>query len=156
MEQNVIYVTRNERNKKIKEYASRLWHDSSYTMEKYKQDCDALKIIPLVFHDYPQIKPQTRKLINKHFTEEDTDRDGNYLLRGFYMSGIIDVGKYIAEFGLDDRIYGCSIAGFGGNKKELLVFSWNEGDTTMRLCKSYEEYDSEIRRAVEWWKKDNQ
>ena len=76
-----LKMTRNEYHKYLQKCVSRAYdpHDS-YSFEDYwKED---IEIIPLDLSAYPQIKEDTAKYINVAFDKEDTDKNGNYMLRG--------------------------------------------------------------------------
>lgn len=152
MADNVIYVKRNEKLMMMQELAGK-YYNKEISWEEYNRRCDNIKEIPLDFSDYPQMSEKIQKMINAHAREEDITREGKWMLRGSYMSGMEYVDKYLMAFGIRNT-YGDDLSGFGGNETDLIVFTWCEGDTTIVPCKTKEEYVAEMQKEIDWWNKE--
>ena len=143
-------MTRNEYQEYMKKCASKLYDGSGYTMKDYNRDCDSVEIIPLDLSKYPQLSENTIKWANMLFTEEDTDRNGNYMLRGFTHHEYAEA-----------KALGCSIGDYGNgyslwayNDKEYLIYTYCEGDTTLTILSDKETYDKEYKRTYNWYKEE--
>lgn len=122
------------------------------TWEEYRNlDFD---IIPLDFSKFPTVKKETAKYINAAFDKEDTDKNGNCMLRGFIGDNL---KKWYAEkekLNLNYAPYGFYYSGFGFNDEEMLIYTWCEGDTTLTIFSDREKYMQE-REATEKWFSEN-
>lgn len=98
---------------------------------------------PIDFTPYPAITKETRKWIEKLFTDEDTDRNGNYMLRGHTYHEYQE--KMALNMEMGDGGNGYSWWAF--NDEEMLIYTYCEGDTTLTLLKDREAYESEKERA---------
>ena len=126
-------------------------HDS-YSFEDYwKED---IEIIPLDLSAYPQIKEDTAKYINVAFDKEDTDKNGNYMLRGFIGDSLKKWNSEKEKLNLNYAPYGFYYSGFGFNDEEMLIYTWCEGDTTLTLFNDRETYQKE-REEIEKWFDEN-
>ena len=146
-------MTRNEYHKYLQKCVSRAYdpHDS-YSFEDYwKED---IEIIPLDLSAYPQIKEDTAKYINVAFDKEDTDKNGNYMLRGFIGDSLKKWNSEKEKLNLNYAPYGFYYSGFGFNDEEMLIYTWCEGDTTLTLFSDRETYQKE-REATEKWFDEN-
>ena len=142
-------MTRNEYHKYLQKCVSRAYdpHDS-YSFEDYwKED---IEIIPLDLSAYPQIKEDTAKYINVAFDKEDTDKNGNYMLRGFIGDSLKKWNSEKEKLNLNYAPYGFYYSGFGFNDEEMLIYTWCEGDTTLTLFNDRETYQKE-REEIEKW-----
>ena len=148
-----LKMTRNEYHKYLQKCVSRAYdpHDS-YSFEDYwKED---IEIIPLDLSAYPQIKEDTAKYINVAFDKEDTDKNGNYMLRGFIGDSLKKWNSEKEKLNLNYAPYGFYYSGFGFNDEEMLIYTWCEGDTTLTLFNDRETYQKE-REEIEKWFDEN-
>ena len=146
-------MTRNEYHKYLQKCVSRAYdpHDS-YSFEDYwKED---IEIIPLDLSAYPQIKEDTAKYINVAFDKEDTDKNGNYMLRGFIGDSLKKWNSEKEKLNLNYAPYGFYYSGFGFNDEEMLIYTWCAGDTTLTLFNDSETYHKE-REEIEKWVDEN-
>ena len=102
-----------------------------------------IELEPIDFTPYPAIKTETQKWIEALFTDEDTDRNGNYMLRGFTYREYAEKEKLGCVMG--DGGNGYSWWAF--NDTEMLIYTYCEGDTTLTLCPTREIYESEKERS---------
>ena len=103
---------------------------------------------------YPQIKEDTAKYINSVFDKEDTDKKGNYLLRGFIGDSLEKWNRDKEKLHCNYAPYGFYYSGFGFNDEEMLIYTWCEGDTTLTLFNDSKTYQKE-REATEKWFDEN-
>lgn len=141
-------MTRNEFQEYMKANASRLWNEPGYTMADYNRDCDEVEIIPLDLSKYPLLSENSIKWINKLFTEEDTDRKGNYMLRGFTHHEYAE----LKALGCSVGDYGNGYSLWGYNSDECFIFTYCEGDTTLTLLPDRESYEREYKETLKWYK----
>lgn len=98
---------------------------------------------PIDFTPYPAISSETRSWIEKLFYDEDTDRNGNYMLRGHTYHEYQE--KMALNMEIGDGGNGYSWWAF--NDTEMLIYTYCEGDTTLTLLKDREAYEREKERA---------
>jgi len=148
-----LRMTRNEYHEHLQKCISRAYdpHDR-YTFEDYKKE--DIEIIPLDLSAYPQVKEDTAKYINAVFDGEDTDKNGNYMLRGFIYDSLEKWYRDKENLKLNYAPYGFYYSGFGFNDEEMLIYTWCEGDTTLTLFNDRETYQKE-REATEKWFDEN-
>lgn len=142
-------MTRNEYKEYMRKLASKVHKDSKYTIAMYKADLDAVTIDPLDLKRFSQIKPSTRKIIDALFDEEDHDRDGNYMLRGFTNHEASEVQKLNCKYG----DYANAYSFYAHNDEELLIYTYCEGDTTLTLYPNKESYDIGYKKTYDWYKR---
>ena len=116
------------------------------TMDEYRNM--EIEFEPIDFSLYPHITEKTQEMIEKLFTEEDTDRNGNYMLRGFTYHPYNE--KVWLNMVLGDG--GNSYSWWAFNNAEMLIYTYCEGDTTITLCKTREAYETEKERSKEFYK----
>ena len=148
-----LRMTRNEYHEYLQKCVSRAYNpNDSYTFADYaNEDVD---IIPLDLSVYPQIKEGTAKYINATFNKEDTDKNGNYMLRGFIGDSLEKWYRDKEKLHCNYAPYGFHYSGFGFNDEEMLIYTWCEGDTTLTLFNDRETYQKE-REATEKWFDEN-
>jgi len=143
-------MTRNEYKEYMRKLASKVHRDPNYTIAMYKADLDAVIIAPLDLSKFKALKKDTRKFINAFFDEEDTDRDGNYMLRGFTYHQDIEVKKFNCKYG--DYTNGYSFYAY--NDEEFMIYTYCEGDTTLTLYPNKESYDIGYKKTHDWYKRE--
>ena len=141
-------MKKNEYKAYLKECASRFYTESTYTKEQYEEDLDNVEIVSLDLSNYPAIKKETAEWINKLFDEEDVDRKGNYMLRGFTRCE----GAEMKFLGLTYGDYANAYSFYAYNDKERLIYTYCEGDTTLKPFATQEEYEKEKTETREWYK----
>lgn len=112
-------------------------------------------IIPLDFSRFPEIKPETQKYINSVFDKETTDRNGNYMLRGFIGDSLKQWYRDKEKLNLNYAPYGFYYSGFGFNDSEMLIYTWCEGDTTLTIFSDREKYEAERKATEKWFDENN-
>lgn len=140
---------RNEVQKFLQDCVSRLYDKADpYSWDDYK--AEEIEYIPLDLSAYPSIKPETAKWIDKLFSEETTDRNGNYLLRGLTRRE----GDEVALLNLSYGEYSDALSFWAYNDEEMLIYIFCEGDTTLQLFTTREQYESEKAETLRWYKEE--
>lgn len=142
-------MTKNQYQEYVKELAGRYWNESDYTWEQFNADCDAVKILPFDLSVYSQLSEERQKWINALFNEEDTDRNGNYMLRGFTRNEWQEMQKLELSYG-DYSRDGLSFWAY--NKADRLIYTYCEGDTTLKIFADDESYQKEYSETLNWYK----
>ena len=147
-----LRMTRNEYKEYLKKCVSRAYDpNDSFTFKDYHKI--NVEIIPLDLSAYPNIKEKTKEHINKLFDEETTDKNGNYMLRGFHGDSI-RMWNYEKEvLGLYCH-YGFYYAGCGWNDEEMLLYTFCEGDTTLTLFNDRSLYEKEKEETERFFMRD--
>lgn len=143
-------MTKNEFKKYMEECANKVWTEPGYTMERYNADLDAVEILPLDLSKFPQLSEKTIKWINALFEEEDTDCDGNYMLRGFTRRDAEEVRVLQCSYGN----YSNGYSFFAYNENEYLIYTYCEGDTTLTIYPDKESYDKGYKKTHDWYKEE--
>lgn len=141
-------MTRNEYKEYLKACANRMYTESGYTMKDYKTDADSIEIVPLDLSRFPAISEEHVKWINKLFDEEDVDRNGNYMLRGFTRQESAEVNALGCSFGDYANCYSF----FAYNKAERYIYTYCEGDTTLTIYPDAESYRKGYEETYAWYK----
>lgn len=141
-------MTKNEFKKYMKECASKLYTENGYTMEKYNADLDAVTILPLNLDKFSALTDKTKEWINKLFDEEDTDSNGNYMLRGFTRREGAEVNILNCNYG----DYANAYSFFAYNNTEYLIYTYCEGDTTLTIYPDKETYEKGYKKTHDWYK----
>lgn len=108
-------------------------------------------IIPIDFSRFLSVKRETADYINKVFTDECTDRNGNYMLRGFIGDNLNAWYRDKEKLNLNYAPYGFYYSGFGFNDAEMLIYTWCEGDTTLTIFDDRERYMQEREETERWY-----
>lgn len=146
-----IRCTRQEMNAILKKAV-----DDCYSGKMSREEYNALEfdIIPLDLSRFDSLKADTADYINSNFDEETTDRNGNYMLRGFIGDSLALWYRDKEKLHCNFSPYGFYYSGFGFNDAEMLIYTWCEGDTTVKLFSDRETYEQE-RAATEKWYDEN-
>ncbi len=144
-------MTHNEYIKFLEMNASRFYNDPGYTMSQYKKDADRVELLPFDLSNFPQILPETKTYINKLFETETTDRNNNYMLRGFTRHEYQEIKVLNCNIGEHSTTY--SLYAFNDN--EMLIYSYCEGDTTLTIFCDHELYQVEKVNTTNWYRENN-
>lgn len=139
-------MTKNEYQKYMRECASKLYTVPGYTMDDYHRELDAVEILPLDLKRF-NLDPETEKWINILFTHEDEDRNGNYMLLGFTQNDGIEIAKLDLLYG----DYANAYSYYAYNDKEMLLFTYCEGDTTLTLFETTKAYAKAKQESQKWY-----
>ncbi len=140
-------MTKNQYQEYVKKCASRWHNEAGYTKEKFDADINAVKILPLDLSKFLCLSDRSISWINKLFTEETTDRDGNYMLRGFTYREMSEVIALKCKYGE----YAQGLNFFAYNEEECFIYTYCEGDTTITLFPDRESYKAAYRKTLKWY-----
>lgn len=143
-----IKCTRNEMHKILEEKVNDCYNGKMSWKEYHELDFD---IIPLDLSKFPAIKEETKIYINSIFDEEDTDKSGNYMLRGFIGDSQKKWYRDKEKLNLNYAPYGFYYSGFGFNDSEMLIYTWCEGDTTLTIFSDRKKYQVERENTEKWF-----
>lgn len=133
-----IKITRNDYYKLIRE-TGRIPKDDEY------------EIIPLDLSAY-SLKDNTQKIANTIFTEETTDKNGEYMLIGHWCG---ENKSYVFAKQCDFEIHqvdGYSTYAF--SDEQMAVFTYCEGDIYLTLFTDKEKYETEKRETIKFYKEE--
>ena len=122
--------------------------NDSFTMKDYRET--EIEWIPFDFTEYDFIKNDTRKWIDKLFTEDTTDRKGNWMLRGFTYNPYQEMNL----LNINPGNYGNGYSLYGFNDEEMLIYTYCEGDTTLHLLNDRDIYEKEKKETIDWYRKE--
>ena len=136
-------MPRNEAQKFLEEQANRL-HKGEISYEDYK--AIEIKYTPLDLTTY-NLPTEIERWINALFTEETTDRNGNYMLCGFTHHEIAEM----RVLHLHSGDYSRSLSGWAYNDEYKLIYTYCEGDTTLKIFDNEEDYLKEKSETLRWY-----
>lgn len=124
--------------------------DAVYKGSLTWKDYNSVKfeLTPLDLSAYPNINSLTATWINKLFDEESTDRNGNPMLRSHSYHVMAEMQKLGVSLGE----YSDAISGWGYSDAQQIVYGYCEGDTTLQMFATEDEYRKEKMETLDWWK----
>lgn len=143
-------MTKNEYQEFVKECANKYWTVPGYNKKEMDAELDAVEILPFNLSRFSSLSESTKKWINILFKEEDTDRNGNYMLRGFTYHEREEVNHLNAYYG----DYANAYSFYAYNDSELLIYTYCEGDTTLTLFETAEKYAKAKQETHDWYKEE--
>lgn len=142
-------MTKNEYKEFLKECANKYWTVPEYNKKEMDAELDAVEILPFDLQRF-NLDPETEKWINLLFKEETTDRNGNYMLRGFTYYEREEVNHLNAHYG----DYANAYSFYAYNDKENFIYTYCEGDTTLTLFETEEIYSKAKAETQQWYKEE--
>lgn len=144
----MIQMTKNEYKEFTKECASKLYNQYGYSMKDFERDTGNVDILPLDLSRFPKLSENSVSWINALFSEEDKDKNGNYILRGFTYHERTAVQNLNLHYG----DYADCYSFFAYNADEYLIFTYCEGDITLTILPDKDSYDKEYAETYAWYK----
>lgn len=111
---------------------------------------DEYEILPLNLSPY-LLNETTQKIVNAIFTKETTNRYGDYMLTGFWLTDKSYAFANQCEFKLV-QIDGYSSYAF--SDEQMAVFTYTEGDIFLTLFTDKEKYESEKERTIKFYEEE--
>lgn len=105
------------------------------------------EIIPLDLSVY-SLNEDTARIADKNFTEETTDRNGNYMLSGHWWSDLSYAFANKCNFNLT-QIDGYS--SYAYSDEQMAVFTYTEGDIYLTLFTDKEKYEVEKASIIKFY-----
>ena len=111
---------------------------------------DEYEIIPLDLSEY-QLNEDTVRIADKNFTEETTDRNGNYMLTGHWWS---DLSYAFAKKCKFDLVQVDGYSSYAYSDEQMAVFTYTEGDIYLTLFTDREKYETEKARTIKFYEEE--
>lgn len=105
-------------------------------------------IIPLDLSAY-RLNEDTVRIVNVNFTEETTDRNGHYMLKGHWLSDLCYQFASKCKF---DLVQVDGYSSYAYSDKQMTVFTYCEGDITLTPFIDKAEYEKEKAETVKFYK----
>jgi len=109
---------------------------------------DEYEILPLDFSAY-SLNEITQRIADVNFMEEDTNRNGDYMLRGHWLSDLCYAFANKCNFVLH-QINGYS--SYAYSDEQMAVFTYCEGDITLTPYSNREKYEEEKKSTIAFYK----
>lgn len=111
---------------------------------------DEYEIIPLDLSAY-SLKENTKKIVNAVFTVETTNRDGEYMLKGFWLCNRCYQFAKQCDFTLTQiSVY----SSYAYSDEQMAVFTYTEGDIYLTLFTNKEKYEKEKEATIQFYMED--
>jgi len=137
--------------KKYKDEITNLYWQGKISIKEFDKRWDEIELIPYDLSAFPLVNEETAKWINILFQEpSETDKNGNYMLRGFTRFLKIEMQK----LGLSYGDYADGLSFYAYNDTEMLLYSYCEGDTTLKIFNDKETYEKEKEADRQWFEKE--
>lgn len=91
----------------------------------------------------------TQRIADNNFMEESTDCNGNYMLRGHWLS---DLCYQFAEKCKFDLVQVDGYSSYAYSDEQMAVFTYCEGDITLTPFENKAEYEKEKADTIKFYK----
>ena len=109
---------------------------------------DEYEILPLDLSAY-SLNEITQRIADKNFMEETTDKNGNYMLTGHWLSDLCYQFASKCNFHLH-QANGYSAYAF--SDEQMAVFTYCEGDIYLTPFTDRDKYEAEKERTIKFYK----
>lgn len=109
---------------------------------------DEYEIIPLDLSAY-HLNEDTVRIANVNFSEETTDRNGNYMLRGHWLGDLCYQFANKCKF---DLVQINGYVAYAYSDEQMAVFTYCEGDITLTPFMDKAEYEKEKAETIKFYK----
>lgn len=111
---------------------------------------DEYEIIPLDLSAYP-LNEDTVRIADNNFTEETTDRNGNYMLSGHWWS---DLSYAFAEKCKFDLVHVDGYSAYAFSDEQMAVFTYCEGDINLTPFTDRDKYEAEKESTIKFYEEE--
>lgn len=111
---------------------------------------DEYEILPLDLSAY-LLNEDTVRIANANFMEETTDRNGNYMLSGHWLSDLCYAFASKCKFDLT-HVDGYSAYAF--SDEQMAVFTYTEGDIYLTPFNDREKYEKEKAETIKFYEEE--
>ena len=111
---------------------------------------DEYEILPIDFSAY-HLNETTQRIANINFSEETTNREGDYMLSGHWLDDLCYAFAAKCDFVLH-QIDGYSAYAY--SDEQMAVFTYCEGDITLCPYSNKEDYEAEKERTIRFYKEE--
>lgn len=108
---------------------------------------DEYDILPLDLSAYP-LSEVTKRIVNTNFTEETTNRNGEYMLTGHWWS---DLSWQFAKKCDFEFVQVDSYSSYAYSDVQQAVFTYTEGDIYFTPFTDKEKYETEKERTIKFY-----
>lgn len=108
---------------------------------------DEYEIIPLDLSAY-SLSETTKRIADINFTEEATNRNGDYMLTGHWWS---DLCYQFAEKCKFDLIHVNGYSAYAFSDEQMAVFTYTEGDICLTPFTDREKYEKEKVETIKFY-----
>lgn len=108
---------------------------------------DEYDILPLDLDVYP-LNDTTKSIADKNFMEESVNRNGEYMLRGHWLSDLSY--QFAAKCGFTLKTVN-SYNSYAYSDEQLAVFTYCEGDITLTPFTNREKYEKEKAETIRFY-----
>lgn len=95
-----------------------------------------------------KLNETTQRIANNNFMEETTNRNGNYMLRGHWLSDLCYTFSKLCKFNLV-QIDGYSSYAYSDD--QMAVFTYCEGDITLTPFTNKADYEKEKANTIKFY-----
>lgn len=107
-------------------------------------------ILPLDLSEY-HLSDDTKRLADRNFMEEKTDRNGHYMLAGHWIDNYCC--RFAEKCALDLVMINCYQA-YAYSDEQMVVFDYCEGDITLKPFTDKEAYEKEKAETIAFYRKE--
>lgn len=111
---------------------------------------DEMEIIPLDLSKY-HLSEDTVRIANANFTEETTNRNGEYMLSGHWIS---DLSYQFAKKCNFNLIQVDGYSSYAYSDEQMAVFTYCEGDITLTPYENKSDYEKGKERIIKYYKEE--
>ena len=134
--------------KKYKDELTEKYYKKEISVKEFSRLWDEIELLPYDLSAFPLVSEETAKWINILFQDiSETDKNGNYMLRGFTRNPDMEMQKLDLSYG----DYADGLSFYAYNDLEMLLYSYCEGDTTLKIFSDKETYEREKEADRQWF-----
>lgn len=111
---------------------------------------DEMEIIPLDLSKY-HLNEDTKRIANANFTEETTNRNGDYMLAGHWIS---DLSYHFAKRCKFDLVQVDGYSSYAYSDEQMAVFTYTEGDIYLTPFTDKAKYEAEKERTIKFYEEE--
>lgn len=111
---------------------------------------DEVGIIPLDLSSY-DLSEDTKRIADINFSEETTNRNGDYMLAGHWMS---DLSYQFAKKCKFDLVQVDGYSSYAYSDEQMAVFTYTEGDIYLTPFTDKAKYEAEKERTIRFYEEE--
>lgn len=111
---------------------------------------DEMQIAPLDLSTY-NLSEDTKRIADINFSEETTNRNGDYMLTGHWMS---DLSYQFAKKCKFDLVQVDGYSSYAYSDEQMAVFTYTEGDIYLTPFTDKAKYEAEKERTIKFYEEE--
>ena len=111
---------------------------------------DEYEILPLDLSAY-SLSETTKRIADKNFSEETTNRNGEYMLSGHWYK---DLSYQFAKKCKFDLVQVNGYSSYAYSDEQMAVFTYTEGDIYLTLFTDREKYEKEKADTIKFYEEE--